>query len=254
MATGRLGRQSVQNERARGRRNPHAGFAPPHGPALSGPAVAHLRFDSRSEQRIKHPPGGRLAVPLPRRRGEGEWSKMDVSGPAGLKKVVVLMSDRDTTLSSKRQLVQAVATITLAACALLLANGVALAAVQAHATTTVAGSASAATPAQTRYDRIALQTLDDIVKGNFTAATARFDATMRTQLPPATLATAWKTFQNQFGRYQSHGDPKDVAFGEFTAVKVPLRMERTPAEFRVTFHKDGSIASLFFLWTGAPVS
>ncbi|MFJ6761064.1 DUF3887 domain-containing protein [Streptomyces sp. NPDC091273] len=134
------------------------------------------------------------------------------------------------------------------------ANGFALAAGQAHVTTAVAGSASAATPAQTRYDRIALQTLNDIVKGNFTAATARFDATMRTQLPPATLATAWKTFQNQFGRYRSHGDPKDITVGEFTAVNVPLRMERTPAEFRVTFHKDGSIAGLFFLWTGAPVS
>lgn len=179
---------------------------------------------------------------------------MDVSGPAALEKVVVLMPDKGPKFSSKRQLGQAVATVTLAACALFPANGFALAAMQAYATTTVAGPAAAAAPAQTPYDRIAIQTLDDIVNGNFTAATAHFDTTMRKLLPPDALAEAWETYQDKFGRYQSHGEPKDVAFGEFTVVNVPLHMERQPGEFRVTFHKDGSIAGLLFLETGVPIS
>ncbi|MFD9408137.1 DUF3887 domain-containing protein [Streptomyces sp. NPDC059989] len=145
------------------------------------------------------------------------------------------------------------ATVTLTACVLVPANGFASAAVQAHAPTTVAGPAVAASPAQTRYDRIATQTLDDIVNGNYAAATAHFDATMRKALPPDALAEAWKTYQDQFGRYQSHGDPKDVAVGEFTMVNVPLRMEKHPGEFRVTFHEDGTIAGLWFLAPGAPV-
>ncbi|MFE9636709.1 DUF3887 domain-containing protein [Streptomyces sp. NPDC006463] len=164
------------------------------------------------------------------------------------------MPDRGTTLSGKRQLVQVVATATLAACTLLPANGFALAARQAHATTTVASSPAAPSPAQTQYDRIATQTLDDIVNGNFTAATAHFDTTVRKLLPPDALASAWETYQDGFGRYQSHGAPKDLAFGEFTVVNVPLSMERKPGEFRVTFHKDGSIAGLYFLGTGAPIS
>ncbi|MFG2986531.1 DUF3887 domain-containing protein [Streptomyces sp. NPDC048258] len=171
-----------------------------------------------------------------------------------LEKAVVLMSDEDTTFNRKRRLVQAVATVSLAACALLPANGFAPAAMQAHAATTVAGPAAAASPAQTRYDRIATQTLDDIVNGNFTAATAHFDATLRKLLPPDALAEAWETYQDKVGRYQSHGDPKDVAFGELTVVNVPLRMEHRPGEFRLAFHEDGSIAGLWFLETGVPIS
>ncbi|MBT2447098.1 DUF3887 domain-containing protein [Streptomyces sp. ISL-43] len=178
---------------------------------------------------------------------------MDVSGATELEKAVVLMPEKDATPRSRRQLAQAAAAVTLATCTLLPANGFAWAAMQAHATTTVAGPA-AASPAQTRYDRIAIQTLNDIVNGDITAATARFDATTRELLPPDALAGAWATYQDTFGRYRSHGDPKAVTFGEFTVVNVPLRMERGPGEFRVTFHEDGSIAGLWFLEPGVPIS
>lgn len=179
---------------------------------------------------------------------------MDVSGPAQLERAVVLMPDEHTTPRSKQQAVRAVATVTLAAYALLSANGSAVAAMQSHATTTVAAPAAPAAPAQTQYDRIALQILNDIVSGDFAAATAHFDARTRKQLPPAALAEAWESYQDQFGRYQSHGNPKDVTFGEFTVVNVPLSMERRPGEFRVTFHEDGTVAGLWFLGTGTPIS
>ncbi|MER5727356.1 DUF3887 domain-containing protein [Streptomyces sp. NPDC002138] len=178
---------------------------------------------------------------------------MEVSGPAKLEKVVVLMPDKDTTLGSKRQLVQAVATVALTACVLLPANGFAQAAIPARATTTVAEQ-TAAIPDQTRYDQIALQTLDAIVSGDYAAATAHFDTNMRKLLTPDALGGAWAAYQAKFGSYQSHGDPKDVLFGEFTVVNVPLTMEHQPGEFRVTLHMDGSIAGLQFLQTGVPIS
>ncbi|MEU9182656.1 DUF3887 domain-containing protein [Streptomyces sp. NPDC048550] len=162
----------------------------------------------------------------------------------------------NVTTLSKRQVAQAVATLALSAGVLLPASGSASAAMQAHAaTTTVAGQVAAPSPAaQTPYDRTATQTLDAIVDGNFAAATAHSDATLRKVLTPEALAGAWKTYQATFGRYRSHGDPKDVAVGEYTVVSVPLRMEREAGEFRVSFHKDGSVAGLWLLEPGVPIS
>ncbi|WP_328622589.1 DUF3887 domain-containing protein [Streptomyces sp. NBC_00354] len=182
---------------------------------------------------------------------------MDVSGAAEPERGVVVMPRNVTTFSSgERQLVQAVATGALAACMLLPASDFASAAMQAHAaTTTVAGRVAAASPAaRTPYDRTATRTLDDIVSGNVAGATAHFDATLRKVLTPDALAGAWKTYQATFGRYRSHGDPEDVAAGEFTVVSVPLRMEREAGEFRVSFHEDGSVAGLWLLEPGVPIS
>ncbi|MGW7098759.1 DUF3887 domain-containing protein [Streptomyces sp. NPDC054838] len=168
--------------------------------------------------------------------------------------VVVLMPGKDSTLSSKRHLAQAVVPLVLAACVLLPAGAFPPAAALTPAASTVAGTVAAPLPAQTRYDRIALQTLDAIANGRFTAATAHFDPTVRKLLPPAALAQAWQAYQTAFGRYRSHGDPKDVASGGFTVVQVPLSMEHRAGEFRVNFHEDGTIAGLWFLKTGVPAS
>ncbi|MEU7555386.1 DUF3887 domain-containing protein [Streptomyces sp. NPDC044571] len=166
------------------------------------------------------------------------------------------MPDNGPTPHSKRALLQAMATATLAACVLLPAGGSASAAVRSRApaaVTAVTRPAGAVSPAQTPYDRIAVQTLDAIVSGDFTAATAHFDPTVRKLLTPEALAAAWKTYQATFGRYQSHGDPEDVARGDSTVVNVPLRMESQAGEFRLNFHKNGSIAGLWFLKTGVPI-
>ncbi|MET9964180.1 DUF3887 domain-containing protein [Streptomyces sp. NPDC006326] len=189
-------------------------------------------------------------------RAGGERSKMDLSGSSEREELVVPMPDTDPTPSGKRTLVQAVATVALATCALLPADGFASAAVPPHAPT-AAGAASvpAGSPsrAQTPYDRIAVQTLDAVARGDFTAATAHFDPTLRKLLTPQALAAAWESYQSTFGSYRSHGDPEDVARGGSTVVNVPLRMERRAGEFRLSFHKDGSIAGLWFLKTGVPV-
>lgn len=108
--------------------------------------------------------------------------------------------------------------------------------------------------AQSPADEMALEALDAIVQGDFAAAVTHFDTTMQQQLPPEGLEAAWTTYQQQFGSYQSHGDPDDVAVGDLTVVNVPLQMEREPGQFRVTFHEDGTIAGLYFLKEGVPVS
>ncbi|MEU6509119.1 DUF3887 domain-containing protein [Streptomyces sp. NPDC046942] len=144
------------------------------------------------------------------------------------------MSANDIAPGGKGRLVRAVATVALAASALLPAAG--------HA------------PAAPQDDAIALRTLNDIVKGDYTAATAHFDATVRRQLPPDALKQAWSNYQEQFGRYTSHQRPEDAKAGGFTVVSVPLRMERGPGEFRVSFDNGGAVSGLFFLRPGVPLS
>jgi hypothetical protein len=117
-------------------------------------------------------------------------------------------------------------------------------------------SATAASPtaAPSQDDQLALQVLDAVVRGDFDAATARFDPYMKGKLPPPDLSAAWTTYQEAFGKYQSHGGPQDVPLGDLTVVNIPLQMERQPGEFRVTFHPDQTVAGLWFLKPGTPVS
>ncbi|MER6073120.1 DUF3887 domain-containing protein [Streptomyces sp. NPDC001817] len=145
------------------------------------------------------------------------------------------MSDHDIARGGRR-LVRAAATVALAATALLPATGCASAA-----------------PKASKEDTVAVRTLDDIVKGHYKAATAHFDTDMRKHLPPDGLEKVWKSYQAQFGHYTSHEKPKDVRTGRYTVVRVPLRMQHGPGEFRVTFDGKGAVAGLFFLEPGVPV-
>ncbi|ORA35485.1 hypothetical protein BST20_18030 [Mycobacterium branderi] len=102
-------------------------------------------------------------------------------------------------------------------------------------------------------DELALATLDNIVQGDDTAATAHFDPRMQAALPAQALGQAWTNYQQTLGPYQSHGDPEDLQRGDLTVVNVPLQMAHAPGQFRLTVHPDGTIAGLFFLRQGVPV-
>jgi Protein of unknown function (DUF3887) len=124
----------------------------------------------------------------------------------------------------------------------------------ASSTTASSTTASSTTAAQGKYDQQAEQTLESIVQKDFASATAHFDSTMKEKLSAQALASAWDQYQQQFGTYESHGDPQDVARGNLTVVNIPLKMAKMPGEFRVTFHDgDGTIAGLYLLKSGMPV-
>ncbi|MEZ0051784.1 hypothetical protein ABIA30_002792 [Mycobacterium sp. MAA66] len=120
----------------------------------------------------------------------------------------------------------------------------------------LAGTASAQPPQPqpplAPTDRAA-QLLDAVVAGNYAAVTADFDPTMRKRLTPQALGSAWTTYQEVFGLYQSHDDPQQVPRGDLTVVSVPLDMAKQPGEFRLKFHGDGTIAGLYFLKAGVPI-
>jgi hypothetical protein len=102
-------------------------------------------------------------------------------------------------------------------------------------------------------DQLALSTLDEIVRGDYPAATAEFNPTMQTMLPTQALQQSWSLYQQAFGAYQSHGAPESIQRGDVTVVNVPLQMTRRPGQFRLSVQPDGTVASLTFLREGVPV-
>jgi len=110
-------------------------------------------------------------------------------------------------------------------------------------------------PSPPPYKQLALKTLDQVVKGKFVAVSARFDESIRQEGNPAVLANAWKEYQDQlgFGRYQSHGTPRQVVSGDRTVVDIPLHTAKQPGDLRVAFDGKGHIEGLWFLKKGVPV-
>ncbi|ETW22414.1 DUF3887 domain-containing protein [Mycobacterium gastri] len=155
----------------------------------------------------------------------------------------------------------AAAIAVLAACSSNSQSGKASTTTPSAATSTAStGSAASTSPTAKattvqpgQYDQLALPILDAIIRGDFTAATANFDNQMRQTVPPDKLQSAWADYQATFGKYQSHGDPKQVPLGDLTVVNIPLTMEQMPGEFRVTFHNDGTVAGLWLLKVGVPL-
>ncbi|MFD7031430.1 DUF3887 domain-containing protein [Streptomyces sp. NPDC059917] len=158
----------------------------------------------------------------------------------------------DTTCGTTwRRLVLFVPAAVLAAQAPLLTSAYALDAPQRPLT---AASAPAPVQAPPQDDaQPALDALDEVVRGDFTAVSARFDETLRRQASPELLARSWQDYQRAFGSYRSHGDPVQSTSGDQSVVRVPLDMAKQPGEFRITFAQDGQVTGLYFLRAGVPV-
>ncbi|MCX5128178.1 DUF3887 domain-containing protein [Streptomyces sp. NBC_00347] len=175
---------------------------------------------------------------------------------------MVPLSGRHTPGGAKRRPVRTVRLVrfvrlapaaVLASGAMLLTNGSLPAAAQVRAPAEVTAAAVTALPARADDERLALDTLDEVVRGDFAAVSARFDGTLRHQASPEALAQAWKDYQEQYGPYRSHGDPRQVTSVHGSVVNVPLHMEKGTGEFRVTFNEGGHLIGLYFLRTGIPV-
>lgn len=152
------------------------------------------------------------------------------------------------------RLVRLVPAVLLASGAVLLTNGSLPAAARTGVPVEVTAPAvPAALPGQADDERLALDTLDEVVRGDFAAVSARFDETLRHQATPEALAQSWKDYQEQFGPYRSHGDPQQVTSVHGSVVTVPLQMENGAGDFRVTFNEGGHLIGLYFLRTGVPV-
>lgn len=119
------------------------------------------------------------------------------------------------------------------------------------ATSAPSASQTLTTPtASDRAGQTALTILDDVVRGDYVAATASFDSQLRQKISPQLLADSCKSYQQTLGAYQSHGAPEQLPNGDYTEVIVALQMKQEPGQFLVTFNRDGTVAGLFFLRAG----
>jgi Protein of unknown function (DUF3887) len=194
----------------------------------------------------------KISVEVPEWRGvgcNGAWSKPQAPAPAFKENLMSTASTVNRGFTVALGVSVAAALFALTACDSGSRGGN----TAASTTTSSVARPASASPTPNQDDKLALQMLDAIVRGDFATATAQFDSLMREKLTAEQLRSDWGTYQEALGNYQSHGDPQDVLRGDLTVVNIPLQMAREPGQFRVTFHKDATVAGLFFLKTGVPV-
>ncbi|WHZ18799.1 MAG: hypothetical protein OJF55_000948 [Rhodanobacteraceae bacterium] len=120
----------------------------------------------------------------------------------------------------------------------------------AHANA-VAGQADAARIEACTH--IANAMVDNLEKGDAKAATADFDATMRTNLGADKLGAIWKQVGGQVGKLQGHGTPQNMMYQGYAVIILPLRFEKGGLDAQVACDADGKVAG-FFLRPGAAPS
>ncbi|MDP9325883.1 MAG: DUF3887 domain-containing protein, partial [Candidatus Dormibacteraeota bacterium] len=118
--------------------------------------------------------------------------------------------------------------------------------------TTPTAPATAATGSA--LDAKATSVVTQLNAKDFAAIRLQFDPTMMAALSEAGLADAWRMYQEEFGQFVSAEAPTHTSRGELVVEQVTVHMAKRDGEVRVTYHPDQTIAGLFFLQTGTPIS
>ncbi len=88
--------------------------------------------------------------------------------------------------------------------------------------------------------------VDQLAKGDFAAATGRFDSTMLKAMPEATLKATWQQVLAQVGAFkQETGTHTEVVQG-YRAVYVTCQFEKAALDARVVFNAQNQIIGLQF--------
>jgi dienelactone hydrolase len=91
------------------------------------------------------------------------------------------------------------------------------------------------------------QFVELLAKGDFAAAVARFDATMKAALPAPKLRETWEAIQAQAGPFQKQNGATAIKVTRYDVVLVTCQFERTALDAKVVFDAKGRVAGLFFL-------
>jgi dienelactone hydrolase len=94
--------------------------------------------------------------------------------------------------------------------------------------------------------------VDQMVKGDFAAATGRFDATMKTAMPEAKLKDAWQQLLGQVGAFQKQLSTRTEEQKGYRIVYVVCQFEKSVINVRVVYNAQEQIAGLFFQPGTAP--
>ena len=86
--------------------------------------------------------------------------------------------------------------------------------------------------------------VQNMAKGDFTAAEADFTAQMQQAAPPDKLQEIWQALVLQGGTYQKIAGTKTVTQGSYTSVIVNTEFKDQTVGLRVTFDSSGKIGGL----------
>ncbi len=88
--------------------------------------------------------------------------------------------------------------------------------------------------------------VDQMAQGDFAAATANFDTTMKTAMPEAKLKETWQQLVAQVGAFQQQTGTYTTEQLSYKIVFVTCRFEKADIDVQVTFNSQNQISGLFF--------
>ena len=91
------------------------------------------------------------------------------------------------------------------------------------------------------------QFVDLLVAGNFSAAEAVFDSTMKSKLPESSLRAAWQSVLSQAGPFQKQLGTKVAKVQGYDVANVKCEFQQGTLTVRVVFDQAQHVAGLFFL-------
>ena len=93
----------------------------------------------------------------------------------------------------------------------------------------------------------AAEFVDLMAKGDFAAATTRYDSIMSQVLPEPKLRATWGTLQEQAGRFKQRLQTRALKMGGLDVVLVTCEFESAKVDVKVALNAKGEVSGLFFL-------
>jgi pimeloyl-ACP methyl ester carboxylesterase len=110
----------------------------------------------------------------------------------------------------------------------------------------LAGAAAQEKPTRPALEQAARVFVEQLAKGEVTAAAQGFDATMTKVMPPEKLKKTWEDVLTDNGAFQRLLGTRHETKGKYDIVFVTGQFAKRKTDTRVVFDKDGKITGLFF--------
>jgi dienelactone hydrolase len=93
---------------------------------------------------------------------------------------------------------------------------------------------------------VAQALVDNLIKGDFEAATADFDATMLSMLPADALEKTWNDIITQVGAFQEQLGTTTQEVEGYTLVVITLQFEKLALDVQISIDQAGQVGGLYF--------
>ena len=101
-------------------------------------------------------------------------------------------------------------------------------------------------PLEGEITDLASEFIDNLVKEDYSAAAAFFDAQMKKAMSEKKLKQTWEGLLKQMGAYVGEVDKRVEQSGEYEAVNVISEYTSDPLNIRVVFNSDKRVSGLWF--------